>query len=231
MKSSKRQRNPHTHDEQPEKTDFFTKADKQEQPGSSFFKAKPDIGSVSKKGSIQRLATPKEDENLGTNDARMAKDKEIQEKPIQRKAAVEEKDEMTKTNIPGIQRDADESAAETATESNTTNEITPAPQSCSGWEGDPQSFSKRAAEHFCKDAFNTVVPSPDSVVCSGSSCIVRYSIGVFSHSITVDLSRLPGMVFVSGSPSLILRSQTCSYSYSCENLGAISFTRIGCRFT
>ncbi len=31
--------------------------------------------------SIQRLATPVDDEKLGTNDARMAKDKEIQEKP------------------------------------------------------------------------------------------------------------------------------------------------------
>ena len=45
--------------------------------------------------SIQRLATSAEEEKLGTNDARMLKDKEIQEKPdVQRKCAECEKEEM-----------------------------------------------------------------------------------------------------------------------------------------
>jgi len=44
--------------------------------------------------SVQRLATDKEDEKLGTNDARMLRDKEIQEKPdVQRKCAECEKEE------------------------------------------------------------------------------------------------------------------------------------------
>ena len=43
---------------------------------------------------LQRLATPVEDEKLGTNDARMAKDKEIQEKPIQRMDAGPEKEKL-----------------------------------------------------------------------------------------------------------------------------------------
>ena len=62
--------------------------------------------------SIQRLSTSKEDEKPGTNDARMEKDKEIQEKPmaggdsmekeeekgVQKKGKqVEEEDEMNKT--------------------------------------------------------------------------------------------------------------------------------------
>jgi Domain of unknown function (DUF4157)/L,D-transpeptidase catalytic domain len=53
--------------------------------------------------SIQRLATPLEDEKLGTNDARMAKDKEIQEKPeLQRMTIPEEKeDEMIQHKAEG----------------------------------------------------------------------------------------------------------------------------------
>ncbi|WP_214227647.1 DUF4157 domain-containing protein [Pedobacter sp. B4-66] len=51
--------------------------------------------------SVQRLATPAEDEKLGTNDARMAKDKEIQEKPIQ--AAEEEKKDEEKSNSSAVQ--------------------------------------------------------------------------------------------------------------------------------
>jgi len=49
---------------------------------------KPEISS------IQRLATPKEDEKLGTNDARMAKDKEIQEKadPVAKEEMKKEED-------------------------------------------------------------------------------------------------------------------------------------------
>ncbi len=42
---------------------------------------------------IQRLSTPAEDEQLGTNDARMKKDKDIQEKPIQLKGEEPGKDE------------------------------------------------------------------------------------------------------------------------------------------
>lgn len=231
MKSSRRQRNPHTHDEQSEKTDFFSKTSKEntDHSDSSFFKTKPDTGSIQKKEKIQRLSTPKEDEKLGTNDARIAKDKEIQEKRIQKKSMLtpdKEQEQMTKTDKP-VQRETDESDSS----SDTSNSFTAKQQSCGGWESDPQSLSKRAAEHFCTDAFNTVVPNPDSVTCSGSSCVVKYTIGVFSHSITVDLSKVPGMVFVSGTPSLVLRSQTCSYSYSCEDLGAVRFTRLACRFT
>jgi hypothetical protein len=53
--------------------------------------------------SIQRLATPLEDEKLGTNDARMLKDKEIQEKPeVQRMKIPEEKeDEMIQHKAEG----------------------------------------------------------------------------------------------------------------------------------
>jgi Domain of unknown function (DUF4157) len=53
--------------------------------------------------SIQRLATPLEDEKLSTNDARMAKDKEIQEKPgLQQMTIPEEKeDEMVQHKADG----------------------------------------------------------------------------------------------------------------------------------
>jgi Domain of unknown function (DUF4157) len=63
--------------------------------------------------SIQRLSTPAEDEKLGTNDARMKKDKDIQEKPLQRKGdepateeetAVQKKDEANKEEEQAVQK-------------------------------------------------------------------------------------------------------------------------------
>lgn len=50
--------------------------------------------------SVQRLVTPKEEEKLGTNDARMLRDKEIQEKPeVQRKCAECEKEEKKEGSL------------------------------------------------------------------------------------------------------------------------------------
>ncbi|MBK9983971.1 MAG: DUF4157 domain-containing protein [Saprospiraceae bacterium] len=127
-----RQRNAHTHDES-KKEPFFSKENdikKSHQPGT-FFQAKLTVNqpgdsyeqeadSVAnavvnkttkgpivqhkKISSIQRLATSMEDEKLSTNDARMAKDKEIQEKPIQRMTDVPEKEkseDIQKTELPG----------------------------------------------------------------------------------------------------------------------------------
>jgi hypothetical protein len=54
---------------------------------------------------IQRLATPVEDEKLGTNDARMQKDKEIQEKPEIQRLATPMEDEKLGTNDARMQKD------------------------------------------------------------------------------------------------------------------------------
>jgi hypothetical protein len=105
------------------------------------------------------------------------------------------------------------------------------PFSCAGWESDPQSFSKRIAENFLKDAFNTSVPAvPDSINCSGAVCTVHYNNFPFPFDIMVDISQVPGVVTASGSPFFAFRRQICSYSYSCDFTGSISFTRIACRF-
>jgi len=46
--------------------------------------------------SVQRLATSAEEEKTGTNDARLSKDKEIQEKPVQKKDEPEKKEDRMK---------------------------------------------------------------------------------------------------------------------------------------
>jgi hypothetical protein len=103
--------------------------------------------------------------------------------------------------------------------------------SCAGWETDPQSFSIRAALNFAQDAFNNSALTPGPVVCSGKVCTVRLNSqgGWPAFDITVDLSQVPGVVSVSGTAVLFLRPKACSYTYSCDALGPISFTRINCR--
>ena len=265
---SRRQRNTHTHDEQPDKTSFFSKASEKKNADqkntSSFFQTKLATGQANGPyeqradhasqavadgknakpvlhqtiSSVQLLATPVEDEKLGTNDARMAKDKEIQEKSIQRSEANAEKDklksvqkmsEAEEEKSPQLQK-KDDPVQEELSETVTKDALTNTAQSCNNWEGDPQSFSIRAAQNFCKDAFNISVFSPDTVICSSSSCVVNYTNGGFNIKIAVDLSGLPGIVAVSGTAApFILRPQRCSYHYSCDDTGSISFTRINCQ--
>lgn len=117
-----RQRNPHTHDKDNEQPSFFGKSG-QEKNGKSnapFFQTKLNIGqpndvyekeadTVASKvvnnqssspvvqqkeiKSVQKLATPKEEERLSTNEDRMREDKMVQEKPeVQRMCSECEKE-------------------------------------------------------------------------------------------------------------------------------------------
>jgi len=123
-----RQRNAHMHDESKQKSFFAghetkkpTKKNKQVQaklainkPGDSFEKEADAVANVvttqplqkpaieqKKISSVQRLSTPAEEEKLGTNDARMKRDKDIQEKPIQAKdEEKKEKPEVQKMDEP-----------------------------------------------------------------------------------------------------------------------------------
>jgi hypothetical protein len=104
--------------------------------------------------------------------------------------------------------------------------------SCSGWESDPQSLSKRVAETFCLDAFNSRVGPPHSITCAPTItptvCVVRYG-GAFPFNITVDLTQVPGLVTATGTAApFAMRQKRCSYRYSCDSSGSISFTRVNC---
>lgn len=78
--------------------------------------------------SIQRLATPAEDERLGTNDARFLRDKEIQEKPeIQRmcaECAAEEKDKVQKQADPEEEEEMVQTKSESTASSSLSSRIT-----------------------------------------------------------------------------------------------------------
>ena len=115
---SYRQRNAHTHDEKSNDAFFGKQHDDDKTKAGNFFQdrlhvnkpndqfekeadsaanavvnkssAKP-VLQKGKAGSVQRLSTPAEDEKLGTNDSRMQKDKEIQEKPATSGDAEEKK--------------------------------------------------------------------------------------------------------------------------------------------
>jgi len=127
---ARRQRNPKGNEEKNNDA-FFGKQHDANKPrkGNSFFQAKLAVNKpgdafekeadsvanavVNQKNSkpgiqqkkisgVQRLATPAEDEKMGTNDARMSKDKEIQEKPIQKmdKPKKEEEKPVQKMDQP-----------------------------------------------------------------------------------------------------------------------------------
>jgi hypothetical protein len=131
-----RQRNAHTPDES-KKEPFFSKQNdiSGEQKGSGFFQPKLTVNkpgdsyeqeadSVAsavvnkstagpvlqhkKISSVQRLATSAEEEKLGTNDARMARDKEIQEKPMELASGTNEKEEEKSVQKKDAQKPEEE---------------------------------------------------------------------------------------------------------------------------
>jgi hypothetical protein len=117
-----RQRNAHTHDDAPKDAFFGKQHDRDKQADNKpFFQTKLSVNEPGDKyekeadtvandvvnksspkkvaqrkkiSNVQRLSTSSEDEKLGTNDARMARDKEIQEKPLQRATPDKEKEKM-----------------------------------------------------------------------------------------------------------------------------------------
>jgi len=93
-----RHRNPKSGDEQKSSGGPFFQSQKgtalQRKKGSAFFQAQQKDGDT-----VQRLATSKEDEKLGTHDARMEKDKEEPMKPVQKKHKPDEKKEKDKKHL------------------------------------------------------------------------------------------------------------------------------------
>jgi Domain of unknown function (DUF4157) len=101
-----RHRNPQKGEEQKAATPFFNApkgAAVQKKKEGAFFQPKLTVGQpgdIHEKEAdavasqvVQRLATSKEDEKLGTNDARMEKDKEDPLKPVQKKEGGDDKKE------------------------------------------------------------------------------------------------------------------------------------------
>jgi hypothetical protein len=127
-----RQRNAHTHDEGKKDATFGKQHDTEEHDSGALFQTRLAVnkpgdvyekeadamanavahktrpGEVQQKigGQVQKLSTSAEEEKLGTNDARMQKDKEIQEKPIQMK------DDKKKEEKKPVQRAADKNKEE-----------------------------------------------------------------------------------------------------------------------
>ena len=105
-------------------------------------------------------------------------------------------------------------------------------QSCAGWESDPQSFSIRAAQNFAQDAFQISLSSADKVTCTGTQCVVVFlSPSGVPSVVDVDMSQVPGTVSATGWLVPAKPAQRCSYSYSCDASGALTFKRIGCQAT
>lgn len=108
------------------------------------------------------------------------------------------------------------------------------PQSCAGWESDPQSLCIRVAQTFLQDAQGLTVGSADKVVKdekdpTGKHWLVRFpeaKDGIV-YWIVVDLSQVPGKVSAVGG----LPQKECTYTYSCSTSGAITFNLIACHPT
>jgi hypothetical protein len=126
-----------------------------------------------------------------------------------------------------VQRQADDDA--TAMDTGPAAAAGDAPQSCAGWESDPQSFSIRAAQTYARDnqGFDRALGTPDTVTCTGTKCVVHWNGPDKWREVSVDLSGLPGRVSAVGTFDPGIIGLRCTYTYSCTVSGSINFTRIG----
>ena len=87
---------------------------------------------------------------------------------------------------------------------------------CSGWESDPQSFSKRAAEFYIR---NLGVPSFEvtSIDCSGGpNWVCNATVNVRAGTLVVNVTLAPPFVRVESKPHMV-----CAYSYRCLPTGEL----------
>jgi hypothetical protein len=112
---------------------------------------------------------------------------------------------------------------------------------CAGWESDPQSMSKVAADFYLKSGhpnpFNPVTGcQAQDVTCTGPSCLVTYSCNEASGlKVRADLSNIPNFVTVGPGSFTPIIHQLCDYGYNCPTdddsnpTGAIIFRELRCR--
>ena len=129
-------------------------------------------------------------------------------------------------NQPVLMRAQDNSAAQPGAAK--TDSQLGAAAGCAGWNKDPQSLSKRAAEHYLHDQFHTKPPAPDTIVCSPTECLVHYNNGTSPFDVHVYMEHIAGNTVdvMRTSPPWgagSRHSELCSYTYSCDASGTLHF--------
>lgn len=107
----------------------------------------------------------------------------------------------------------------------------PAPEvDCAGWESDPQSFSKRAAEHYLRAVWQPSF-SVSSVACTAPppnwNCNATVNTGAGLIVINVQLSPQDKLVRVTRLPDPTAH-MVCFYGYRCLASGSLVFTGSSC---
>src|SRR5262249_54476784 len=101
---------------------------------------------------------------------------------------------------------------------------------CAGWERDPQSFSKRAAEHYLRNVWQPFF-QVRRITCNGKSpdwtCNVTVYVGSGLIVLTVKLSPGDKLVRVERTPDPN-KHMSCFYGYRCLPTGALIFEERAC---
>jgi len=94
---------------------------------------------------------------------------------------------------------------------------------CSGWEHDPQSFSKVLADYYLRTELGTQPTLVKTIWCGPAAtyCVVGYEDG---REVWVTLKYQPDYVIARGMRPLPL-TQRCLYGYDCTTSGELVFTK------
>ncbi len=95
---------------------------------------------------------------------------------------------------------------------------------CSGWESDPQSFSKVIADHYVRTQLNRTPTMARTIDCVSNNrlCFVNYEDGT---NVAVSFVNVPDHVIARERATGI----RCEYDYDCTPGGRVILTRRSCR--
>jgi hypothetical protein len=97
---------------------------------------------------------------------------------------------------------------------------------CSGWESDPESFSKVVADHYVMTQYPSLIGRAEKIWCDARKimCIVYYSTGI---RVAVSFARTPDFVIARRYEHPT--GPRCEYDYDCADSGRLILRKRDCR--
>jgi uncharacterized protein DUF4157 len=105
----------------------------------------------------------------------------------------------------------------------------PAPQAdaCAGWESDPQSFSKKVADHFLRTKLNLPVsPMANSVKCFDPTPSFNRCQVIYSENLKIEVRWNTTVKHVAADH--VGGTKVCLYEYSCDATGDLILKELRC---
>lgn len=135
--------------------------------------------------------------------------------------------QQSASSAPAIQREV-----APGTQSDPASDPTTEASSCAGWESDPQSLSKVAAERFVRDHISGLDHGGvQTITCDQNATSPPYTCHVkFGCGMVIDIAVYKGYLWASVNEASVPKpdAPSCRYNYTCPSSGGLILKEGGC---